>query len=133
MLKHHVCCGKKTGHQTVFFMSKAKKPFYGLRTKEQVVREYLGSTASMSELSELYGVLGSNTISNWQKKFGNSPAQKPPGMEKGEDGPSAVEKDMSDELEMAALQHRIAMHSMVAGYALSFAIILFLKKAEIPL
>lgn len=69
----------------MFFMSKAKKPFYGLRTKEQVVREYLGSSASMSELSELYGILGSNTVADWLRKYGNlSPSKlsNPPIMSK---------------------------------------------------
>lgn len=51
--------------------SKKKKPFYGLKTKRQVIREYFDSSASMSELSELHGILGSNTVADWLKKYGN--------------------------------------------------------------
>jgi len=51
----------------------AKKPYYGQRTKRQIINEFLTSSASMDELSELHGVLGSNTLSEWMKKYGNSP------------------------------------------------------------
>jgi len=50
-----------------------KKPYYGQRTKRQVINEFLTSSASMDELSELHGVLGSNTLSEWVKKYGNLP------------------------------------------------------------
>lgn len=49
-----------------------KKPYYGKRTKNRILKEYLDTSASMDELSELHGVLGSNTISDWLKKYGNS-------------------------------------------------------------
>lgn len=49
----------------------AKKPYYGNRTKRQIIREYLRSSASMDELSEIHGVLGSNTIADWLKKYGD--------------------------------------------------------------
>ena len=49
----------------------AKKPYYGKQTKRQIIIEYLTSSASMSELSELYGVLGSNTVAGWIKKSGD--------------------------------------------------------------
>jgi len=48
-----------------------KRPYYGKRTKKQVIEEYFSSSASMEELSELHGVLGSNTVGNWLRKYGN--------------------------------------------------------------
>jgi len=42
----------------------AKRPYYGKRTKKQVIEEYFNSSASMDELSEIHGVLGSNTVGN---------------------------------------------------------------------
>jgi len=48
-----------------------KKPYYGNRTKRQVIREYFASSASMDELSEIHGILGSNTIADWLKKYGD--------------------------------------------------------------
>lgn len=45
--------------------------------------QYESGRSSAAELAELHGILGSNTISNWRKKFGSSPMQKPPDMEKG--------------------------------------------------
>jgi len=50
-----------------------KTPYYGKRTKRQIISEYLTSSASMSELSELHGVLGSNILANWIKKDRNLP------------------------------------------------------------
>ena len=52
-------------------MQKSKKPFYGERTKRKIVREYLNSSATMDELAKLHGILGSNTIADWVKKYGN--------------------------------------------------------------
>ncbi|MFK8008156.1 MAG: hypothetical protein AB8H03_17495 [Saprospiraceae bacterium] len=51
--------------------SKKKKPFYGLRTKKQVIEEYFYTSASMNELSEIHGILGSNTVSDWLRKYSN--------------------------------------------------------------
>ena len=48
-----------------------KRPYYGKRTRTQVIDEYFRSSASMDELSEIHGVLGSNTVSSWLKKYGN--------------------------------------------------------------
>ena len=48
-----------------------QKPFYGIKTKKQVIEEYYNTSASMKELSEIHGILGSNTLSNWLKKYGN--------------------------------------------------------------
>ena len=56
--------------------SKSVKPFYGMHTKRQVIDEYYRSSASMKELSEIYGILGSNTVSNWLKKYGNLRSKK---------------------------------------------------------
>ena len=47
-------------------------PYYGKGTKRQVIDEYLNTSASMDELSELHGILGSNTVANWLRKYGNS-------------------------------------------------------------
>ena len=47
--------------------SKRVKSFYGMHTKRQVIDEYYRSSASMKELSEIYGILGSNTVSDWLK------------------------------------------------------------------
>jgi len=51
--------------------TKRVKPFYGMHTKRQVIDEYYDSSASMKELSEIHGILGSNTVSDWLKKYGN--------------------------------------------------------------
>ena len=51
--------------------SKKKKPFYGLRTKKRVIEEYFYTSASMNELSEIHGILGSNTVSDWLRKYSN--------------------------------------------------------------
>ncbi len=51
--------------------SKRKKPFYGLRTKRRVIEEYFYSSASLEELSEIHGILGSNTVTDWLRKYGN--------------------------------------------------------------
>ncbi len=48
-----------------------KRPYYGKRTKKQVIEGYFKSSASMDELSEIHGILGSNTVSSWLKKNGN--------------------------------------------------------------
>ena len=66
--------GRKTGPRTVNFMdntNKSKKPYYGKKTKRKVVEEYLKTSASMDELSRLHGILGSNTVSDWIRKYGN--------------------------------------------------------------
>lgn len=52
-------------------MQNKKKPFYGERTKKRIVKEYLSSSATMDELAKLHGILGSNTITDWVKKYGN--------------------------------------------------------------
>lgn len=49
-------------------MSAKKKPYYGKRTQKQVLKEYFNSSASMNELSQLHGILGSNTVGDWIKK-----------------------------------------------------------------
>ena len=67
-------CPKKTGPRTVNFMdntNKSKKPYYGKKTKRKVVEEYLKTSASMNELARLHGILGSNTASDWIRKYGN--------------------------------------------------------------
>ena len=56
--------------------SKRVKPFYGMQTKRQVIDEYYRSSASMKELSEIHGILGSNTVSDWLKKYGNLRSKK---------------------------------------------------------
>ena len=54
------------------FMKKGqKRPYYGKRTKRQVIETYFKSSASMDELSEIHGVLGSNTVASWLRKNGN--------------------------------------------------------------
>jgi transposase-like protein len=45
-----------------------KTPYYGNRTKREVIQAYLKTSASMSELSELHGILESNTLADWLKK-----------------------------------------------------------------
>ena len=51
--------------------SKKSKPFYGVKTKKRVIQEFFYSSASMKELSEIHGILGSNTVSDWLRKYGN--------------------------------------------------------------
>ena len=48
-----------------------KRPYYGKRTKREVIEGYFKSSASMDELSEIHGILGSNTVASWLKKNGN--------------------------------------------------------------
>jgi len=50
---------------------KKKKPFYGIRTKKRVIEEYFNSSASLNELSKIHGILGSNTVSDWLRKYSN--------------------------------------------------------------
>ena len=52
-------------------MNNKKKPFYGKKTKKKIVEEYLKTSASMDELARLHGVLGSNTVGDWIRKYGN--------------------------------------------------------------
>ena len=35
-----------------------KKPYFGKRTRKQVIEEYFRLSANMDELSEIHGVLG---------------------------------------------------------------------------
>ena len=53
-------------------MKNNKKPFYGEKTKKKIVEEYLNSSATMDELAKLHGILGSNTVADWIRKYGNS-------------------------------------------------------------
>lgn len=46
-----------------------KRPYYGNRTKKEVIQTYFASSASMDELTEIYGILGSNTVASWLKKM----------------------------------------------------------------
>jgi len=52
-------------------MKNKKKPFYGKKTKKKIVEEYLNTSASMDELARLHGILGSNTVGDWIRKYGN--------------------------------------------------------------
>ena len=52
-------------------MKNNKKPFYGEKTKKKIVEEYLNSSATMDELAKLHGILGSNTVADWIRKYGN--------------------------------------------------------------
>ena len=61
----------------------SKRPYYGTSTKREVTMQYELGRTSTSELAELHGILGSNTISNWQKEFRKSPVQEPPVMGNG--------------------------------------------------
>lgn len=56
---------------------KRKKPYYSPGAKREVVRQHERGV-SAKELSELHGILGSNTIGDWQKKYGTSAVQNPP-------------------------------------------------------
>ena len=56
-------------------MKNTSKPFYGKRTKKKIVEEYLSSSASMDELAKLHGILGSNTVADWIRKYGNLSAK----------------------------------------------------------
>jgi len=50
---------------------KKNKPYYDLRTKKRVIEEYFYTSASLKELSEIHGILGSNTVSDWLRKYSN--------------------------------------------------------------
>lgn len=52
-------------------MINKKKPFYGEKTKKKIVEEYLNTSATMDELAKLHGILGSNTVADWIRKYGN--------------------------------------------------------------
>lgn len=46
------------------------KPYYSAVFKRQVVREYESGYYSKESLSEKHGLLGSNTVLEWWKKYG---------------------------------------------------------------
>ena len=52
-------------------MSRSKKYYYGKKTKKRVIEEYFETSVTMSELSELHGILGSNTVADWIRKYGH--------------------------------------------------------------
>ena len=54
-----------------------RKPYYAKATKEKVVFEYENTSASASELPRLHGILGSNTVADWVRKYGNLHRTKP--------------------------------------------------------
>lgn len=49
---------------------KRVKPYYSAVLKRQVVREYESGYFTKEALSLKYGILGSNTVLEWQKKYG---------------------------------------------------------------
>jgi transposase-like protein len=61
---------------------KQAKPYYGEKTKKKIIEEYFRSSATMRELAELHGILGSNTIGDWVKKYGNLKPKNSPIMRK---------------------------------------------------
>jgi transposase-like protein len=52
-------------------MSRDKKYYYNERTKKKIVAEYLDGSVSMNKRARLYGIMGSNTIGDWLRKYGN--------------------------------------------------------------
>ncbi len=46
-----------------------RKPYYSLVLKRQVVRDYESGLYTKEALSVKYGILGSNTVLEWQKKY----------------------------------------------------------------
>ncbi len=54
---------------------KRKKPYYSKRTKKEVVFDYENGRATAKELARLYGILGSNTVNDWVKKYGKLDAK----------------------------------------------------------
>lgn len=52
-------------------MSPSKKPYYGKKTKARLVEDYFKEAITMTELSELHGLLGSNTAADWIRKYGH--------------------------------------------------------------
>lgn len=48
-----------------------KKPYYGKGTKEKVLLDFKFRPSSLAELSRLHGIMGSNTVGDWIKKYGN--------------------------------------------------------------
>jgi len=63
----------RTTNSGQFMKKGTKKPYYGNRTKRQIIDEYMCSSASLDELSELHGILGSNTLADWVKNSRYSP------------------------------------------------------------
>lgn len=51
--------------------SASRRVFYGKDTKRRVVFDYQHGSASAAELARLYGIMGSNTVDDWLKRFGN--------------------------------------------------------------
>ena len=68
-----------------------KRPYYGVVTKREVVLQYQTEATSVTELSALHGIGGSNTVCEWVKKFGDSSIQKPTSMQE-ESKEAAVNK-----------------------------------------
>jgi len=54
---------------------KRKQPYYSKRTKKEVVFDYENGRATVKELARLYGILGSNTVNDWVKKYGKLDAK----------------------------------------------------------
>jgi transposase-like protein len=54
---------------------KRKRPYYSQRTKKEVVFDYENGRATAKELARLYGILGSNTVNDWVKKYGKLDAK----------------------------------------------------------
>jgi len=52
-------------------MGRQKDFFYGKKTKKKVIEDYFNSSASMNELAKIHGILGSNTVSDWIRKYGH--------------------------------------------------------------
>ena len=48
-----------------------KKPYYGKGTKEKVLLDFKYRPSSLAELPRLHGIIGSNVVAGWIKKYGN--------------------------------------------------------------
>ena len=56
-------------------IKKRVKPYYSAVLKRQVVREYESGYFTKEALSVKYGILGSNTVLEWQKKYSTLASQ----------------------------------------------------------
>ena len=54
---------------------KRKQPYYSKRTKKEVVFDFENGRETAKELARLYGILGSNTVKDWVKKYGKLDAK----------------------------------------------------------
>ena len=85
-----------------------KKPYYGKGTKEKVLLDFKYRPSSLAELSRLHGIMGSNTVADWIKKYGNLHKIDLEKMKQPPSPLSAKEKNEREKRQRTYEQHRIS-------------------------